>query len=169
MKPEGAGRPRRRRLDGLSDDKVKLIGETGAVTGFDTPDEKDSHATRYTTTPESSRVGSSDQMLGAPPEVPDPASVTAPFDHLATRDPKEMEHALQRPEYEGAESNAPLGVDPGALAAVPPAGDLDLTNGPLIAMERRERAIDPNPGYTPPSEKTRPHVPEPGPLDPDER
>ncbi|ACO46640.1 hypothetical protein DEDE109153_06970 [Deinococcus deserti] len=135
----------------------KLIGETGAQTGFDTPDPKDDHATIYTTTPDSSKVSTANKLSYEPVDIPDPKEVTGQFDHLATRDPKEMD-ALQDAEMAGTQTVG--GVDTHALDLATPAAGIGINAGLGPAIEQRTRAADPNPGYTPPSEMTVPHVSE---------
>lgn len=135
-----------------NDDKV--IGQSGAVTGFDTPDPKDDAQVRYTTTPEADRVGSADRMTYQAPDVPDPVEVTGQFAHLATRDPEAMEHRVT-----GGE----------ALAGVTPSAGLGYNASLTTAASAGRSAADPNPGYTPPSESGPPHVSEqPGDLPPGE-
>ncbi|GGK23313.1 hypothetical protein GCM10008955_16120 [Deinococcus malanensis] len=136
----------------------KLIGETGAQTGFETPDPKDDHASIYTTTPDSSKVSTANKLSYEPVDVPDPKEVTGQFDHLATRDPVAMDHTLQAAEMAGAQTVG--GVDTGALDLVTPVGGIDSNSRLGPAIEDRTRAADPNPGYTPPSEMTVPHVSE---------
>ena len=88
----------------------------------------------------------------------DPKEVTGQFDHLATRDPQAMEQTLQRPEYEGAQSAAPL-VGSATTAAVVPAAGLGAVglesaaaaNAHVAHLENR------NPDYTPPSQVAPPH------------
>lgn len=139
----------------------KIIGQTGAVTGFETRDPKDTDPnTINTTTPADDRVGAADAGKYQPVSVPDAKEITGQFDHLATRDPAAMEHQLQRPEYEGAQSTAALGVGSGLVAGVVPADGLGTALGTGVVNERLETAIDPNPGYTPPSQMTPPHISE---------
>lgn len=146
----------------------KVIGETGAQTGFETPDPKDNHATIYTTTPDSSKVSTANKLSYEPVEIPDPKEVTGQFDHLATRDPVAMDHALQAAELAGAQTVG--GADSHGLDLVTPVAGIDMTARMGTAIEYRTRAADPNPGYTPPSEKTVPHVSErPGDLPEGER
>lgn len=136
----------------------KLIGQTGAETGFETPDPKDAHQGQYTTTPANSQVSSSDQMEYAGTELPDPKEVTGQFDHLATRDPVAMEHREQTPERIGAQGQVGMSSAEAALlgAAVPTTG-IDLNASTMVARERQMEAADPNPGYTPPSERGPAH------------
>ena len=140
----------------------KIIGQTGAVTGFDTPDPKEGDPnTINTTTPADDRVGAADQGKYQPVEVPPASAVTGQFDHLATRDPVAMEHQLQRPEYEGAESTVALGgAGVTALDAVVPGSSVDVNTSVSVAQERVRGAIDPNPHYTPPSQISPPHISE---------
>lgn len=146
----------------------KLIGETGAQTGFETPDPKDNHENSYETTPESGKVSSANKMTYEAPEVPDPKEVTGQFDHLATRDPATMEQTLQAAEHAGAQTVG--SVDPGLLDLATPVAGIGVNAGLAPAIAERARAVDPNPGYTPPSEKTVPHVDErPGDLPQGER
>ncbi|MFC4637437.1 hypothetical protein [Deinococcus hohokamensis] len=146
----------------------KLIGETGAQTGFETPDPKDNHELIYETTPESGKVSSANKLTYEAPEVPDPKEVTGQFDHLATRDPAAMERSLQAAEFAGAQTVA--SVDPEVLDLATPVAGIGVNAGLAPAIADRARAVDPNPGYTPPSEKTVPHVGErPGDLPQGER
>ncbi|GGL97506.1 ankyrin repeat domain-containing protein [Deinococcus aerophilus] len=141
----------------------ETTGETGAKTGFDTPDPKDDHQVVYTTTPPEDRVGSSDHGLGAPPEAPSSHDVTSQFDKLATRDVSAMEHTPEDAEFAGAQTVAGLGGE--NLDEVVPAPGLGVSPGLATSVEPRMRDIDPNPGYTPPSEEVPPHVGErPGDL-----
>jgi len=142
-------------------------GRSGAVTGFDTPDPKDNHAVVYTTTPGDDRVGSSDQMQGAPPQASESGrDVTGKYDHLATRDVRAMEHTLESPEFAGAETVAGLGGE--ALDEVVPTAGLGVHPAAALAPYPLDNP-DQNPGYTPPSEKVVPHVREqPGDLPPGE-
>ncbi|RJF72094.1 hypothetical protein D3875_11540 [Deinococcus cavernae] len=140
---------------------TKLIGQTGAVTGFETRDPKDTDpSTINTTTPADDRVGASDQGKYQPVTVPDAKEVTGQFDHLATRDPQAMEHHLQRPEYEGAESTAALGAGTGLVAGVLPSDGLGAPLSVGVVDQHIQGAIDPNPNYTPPSKMTPPHISE---------
>lgn len=159
-------RPAAPEQTGRMNNDDKLIGTGGAVTGFDTPDPKDNAEVRYTTTPAEDRVSSSDQMTYVAPDVPDPTEVTGQFAHLATRDPEAMEHRLQDPEFAGAETTAGLGGE--ALDSVTPSGGLGY-NASLTTAATSRAAADPNPGYTPPSERGPVHVSEqPGDLPPGE-
>lgn len=135
----------------------KLIGETGAVTGFETPDPKDAHQGQYTTTPANSQVSSSNQMEYAGVELPDPKEVTGQFDHLATRDPMAMAHAAQAPERIGAQDTATLAATSALLDAAVPMSGVDINASTLVAREQQTRAADPNPGYVPPSERAPAH------------
>ncbi len=145
----------------------ETTGETGAKTGFDTPDPKDDHQVVYTTTPPEDRVGSSDHGLGAPPQAPPSHDVTSQFDKLATRDVSAMEHAPEDAEFAGAQTVAGLGGE--NLDEVVPAAGLGVSPGLATSVEPRMRDADPNPGYTPPSEEVPPHVSErPGDLPPGE-
>ena len=142
----------------MPDDKI--IGQTGAVTGFDTPDPKDTDpSTLNTTTPADDRVGSADEGKYQAVEF-DPAAVTHQFDHLATRDPAAMEHKLQRPEYEGAESTAALGVSTGLVGAAVPSEGVGTALSTGVIDQHIQTAIDPNPNYTPPSKMSPPHISE---------
>lgn len=136
----------------------KLIGQTGAETGFETPDPKDAHQGQYTTTPANSQVSTSDQMEYAGTQIPDPKAVTGQFDHLATRDPEAMEHQGQIPERIGAQAQGGVSSPDAALlnAAVSMSG-IDLNASTLVAREQRAEAADPNPGYTPPSQRGPAH------------
>lgn len=155
-----------RHTGGMNDKEV--IGRTGAVTGVDTPDPKDSDPTTiYTTTPAEDRVGGAEtDAAGAasghqPVTVPDAKEVTGQFEHLATRDAGAMEHKPQAPEYAGAQSVAALGTSTAMLDAVVPGAGLGSdVSGVVAANDLRAAAADPNPGYTPPSKMTPPHQPE---------
>ncbi|PIG96344.1 hypothetical protein [Deinococcus sp. UR1] len=131
-------------------------GEHGAQTGFDTPDRKDDHQEAYTTTPAGDRVGSADQGKYEPVEVESAREVTGQFDHLATRDVAAMEHTPQDAEFAGAQTVAGLGGE--HLDAIVPSAGVGITASTLTALESRQAAVDPNPGYTPPSEQGPPHV-----------
>ena len=94
----------------------KIIGQTGAVTGFETRDPKDTDPnTINTTTPADDRVGAADAGKYQPVSVPDAKEITGQFDHLATRDPEAME--LDEDFLEALEFGCPpmgglgLGVD----------------------------------------------------------
>ncbi|MEF2279301.1 ankyrin repeat domain-containing protein [Deinococcus sp. YIM 134068] len=125
-------------------------------TGYQTRDPKDTSQPFYTTTPPEDRVSSADEGKYEPVQVPDPKEVTGQFDHLATRDPAAMEHTLQDAEFAGAQTVGP-GLDPAVLNAVAP-GELGLTANISASLERQREAIDPNPGYTPPSQKIQPDL-----------
>ncbi|ANE44980.1 hypothetical protein SU48_11980 [Deinococcus puniceus] len=125
-------------------------------TGFQMPDPKDDHQPFYTTTPADSRVSSADHSTYEPVHMQDPHEITAQFDHLATRDPAQMEHTLQAPEFAGAQSVAGLGGE--LLDTVAPSAGLGMNNTALLAGDSQRLAADPNPGYTPPSEQGPPHV-----------
>ncbi|MEW6420216.1 MAG: hypothetical protein AB1511_00625 [Deinococcota bacterium] len=142
----------------------ELTGQPDNRTGDQTPDPKDNHAQRYTSTPQDDRVGSADHGKYQPVEAQDPREITGQFDHLTTRDPAAMEHTPQQAEFAGAETVAGTGFDP-HLMATPIGAGVGMVEH-LVANENFQRgAIDPNPGYTPPSEKVPPHVPqEPGDL-----
>ncbi|WP_245556512.1 ankyrin repeat domain-containing protein [Deinococcus aquatilis] len=132
-------------------------------TGFQTPDPKDDHQPFYTTTPADSRVSSADEGKYEPVVMQDPHEITAQFDHLATRDPAQMEHSLQDPEFAGAQTVDGLGGE--LLDTVVPSAGLGLNNTAMLASQSQRRSNDPNPGYTPPSEKGPPHPSErPGDL-----
>ncbi|UQN05081.1 ankyrin repeat domain-containing protein [Deinococcus sp. QL22] len=132
-------------------------------TGFQTPDPKDDHQPFYTTTPADSRVSSADHSTYEPVHMQDPHEITAQFDHLATRDPAQMEHTLQTPEFAGAQSVAGLGGE--LLDTVAPSAGLGMNNTAALAGDSQRRSADPNPGYTPPSEQGPPHASErPGDL-----
>ncbi|MFC4426057.1 hypothetical protein [Deinococcus navajonensis] len=146
----------------------KLIGETGAQTGFETPDPKDNHESVYGTTPDSSKVSTANKMTYEEPEIPDPKEVTGQFDHLATRDPVAMEQNLQAAEFAGAQTVE--SVSPEVLDLATPVAGIGVNAGLAPAIQDRALAVDPNPGYTPPSEMTVPHVGErPGDLPQGER
>ncbi|THF69281.1 ankyrin repeat domain-containing protein [Deinococcus sp. Arct2-2] len=125
-------------------------------TGFQTPDPKDGHQPFYTTTPEDSRVSSADHSTYEPVHMQDPHEITAQFDHLATRDPAQMEHAPQDAEYAGAQSVAGLGGE--LLDTVAPSAGLGMNNTAALAGDSQRRSADPNAAYTPPSEQGPPHV-----------
>ncbi|MDB5044619.1 MAG: putative ankyrin [Deinococcus sp.] len=132
-------------------------------TGFQTPDPKDDHQPFYTTTPADSRVSSADEGKYEPVHMQDPHEITAQFDHLATRDPAQMEHTLQTPEFVGVQSVDGLGGE--LLDTVVPSAGLGLNNTAMLASQSQRRSADPNPGYTPPSEQGPPHPSErPGDL-----
>lgn len=133
-----------------------LTGETGAQTGFDGPDDKDAHQGAYATTPADDRVGSANEGKYTPVELPSAKVVTGQFDHLATRDVAAMDHALQVPEFEGAETVESLGSD--VLDEVTPSAGLGVGASLGAAVRDHHRDIDPNPGYTPPSNQAPPHV-----------
>ncbi|OLV18774.1 hypothetical protein [Deinococcus marmoris] len=138
-------------------------GQTGAVTGFSTPDPKDHHTVVYTTTPGDDRVGSADHGENAPPEMESAHEITGKYDHLATRDVEAMEHDPEAPEFAGAQTVAGLGGD--ALGEVIPTGGLGINPAAVLDRGPVVGRADQNPGYTPPSEKTVPHVREqPGDL-----
>ncbi|WP_226991357.1 ankyrin repeat domain-containing protein [Deinococcus gobiensis] len=161
-----AARPRPGQTGPMNNDD-KVIGQSGAVTGFDTPDPKDDAQPRYTTTPAGDGVSSADHMTYESPEVPDPTEVTGQFAHLATRNPEAMEHRLQDPEFAGAETTEGLGGE--ALAGVTPSAGLGYNASLTTAATVNRGLADPNPGYTPPSESGPPHVSEqPGDLPPGE-
>lgn len=144
----------------------ELTGQPDAHTGFQTPDPKDDHQEHYATTPADDRVGSSDAGKYVPPQVEDPKAVTGQFDHLATRDPAAMEHALEDPEFAGAQTVAGIGVDSTLMDSVAPVG-LGISTGRAFVEEHHQSAVDRNPGYTPPSEAGPRHVSEqPGDLPP---
>ncbi|MBI0446394.1 hypothetical protein [Deinococcus sp. DB0503] len=139
-------------------------GQPDDRTGDQMPDPKDNHAPRYTTTPPDDRVGSADHGKYQPIQAQDPQEITGQFDHLATRDPVAMEHTPQPAEFAGAETVAGAGFDPHLLAAPVGAG-VGLVEHRIADGSFQREAIDPNPGYTPPSEEVPPHVPqEPGDL-----
>lgn len=142
----------------------ELTGQPDAHTGYQMPDPKDNHEEHYTTAPASDRVGSSDEGKYAPPEVHDPKEVTGQFDHLATRDPAAMERDLADPEFAGAQTVAGAGADHDLMDSVTPVG-LGISTGRAYVEEHHRSAVDPNPGYTPPSEAGPRHVSEqPGDL-----
>ncbi|GAA5436504.1 hypothetical protein [Deinococcus aquaticus] len=143
-------------MDNERSGNAPLTGEHGAQTGFDTPDRKDDHQEAYTTTPEGDRVGSADESRYTPVDVPDAREVTGQFDHLATRDVVAMEHAQQDAEFAGAQTVAGLGGE--HLDAIVPSAGVGITASTVTALETRQAAIDPNPGYTPPSEQGPPRV-----------
>lgn len=139
------------------DDRTPPVtGEHGAQTGFDTPDRKDDHQEAYTTTPAADRVGAADQGLGASAQPHGAKDVTGVFDHLATRDVVAMEHAPQDAEFAGAQTVAGLGGE--NLDTIIPTAGVGINASTTMALESHQRAIDPNPGYTPPSEQGPPHV-----------
>ncbi|MFB9993533.1 ankyrin repeat domain-containing protein [Deinococcus oregonensis] len=132
-------------------------------TGFQTPDPKDDHQPFYTTTPADSRVSSADEGKYEPVQMQDPHEITGQFDHLATRDPAQMEHTLQTPEFVGVQSVDGLGGE--LLDTVVPSAGLGLNNTAMLASGTQRRSADSNPGYTPPSEQGPPHLSErPGDL-----
>ncbi|MBB5378941.1 hypothetical protein HNQ07_004448 [Deinococcus metalli] len=135
-----------------------LTGD-GAQTGFEATDVKDHHQVAYTTTPGDDRVGSSDSEKYTPVELPSAKTVTGTFDHLATRDVGAMEHAAQTPDFAGAETVEGLGGD--VLDEVAPSAGVGIPAAVGAAVLERQRDIDPNPGYTPPSSQVPSHVVEP--------
>lgn len=140
---------------GMPDDKT--TNQTGAVTGFDTPDPKDSDPdTTYTTTPAEDRVGAANAGRFQAVDVPDAKEVTGQFDSLATRNPTDMEHQLQAPEYEGAASTVALGGT-ALLDSVIPGEGLGADVSRVVMEEHLQQAVDQNPEYTPPSKMTPPH------------
>lgn len=146
----------------------ELTGQPDPRTGFQTHDPKDVHQDRYTSTPAEDRTASADQGKGVTLPAVDPGDVTHQFDHLATRDPAAMEHALADPEFVGAETVAGIGVDSAMLDRVVPAGiDVGVSASLVSNADRLGVAADPNPGYVPPSQQTVPHTGEqPGDLPP---
>lgn len=137
-----------------------LTGETGAQTGFDTPDRKDAHQGAYSTTPGDDRVGAADSGKYEPVQVESARDITAKFDHLATRDVGAMEKAPQAPEFAGAQTVGGLMPDATVLDAAVPSAGTGIPTSTAVAVESRERAIDPNPNYTPPSDRGPAHQPE---------
>ncbi|GGR89243.1 hypothetical protein [Deinococcus sedimenti] len=133
-----------------------VTGEHGAQTGFDTPDRKDDHQEAYTTTPAGDRVGAADQGLGASAQPHSAKDVTGAFDHLATRDVTAMEHEPQDAEFAGAQTVAGLGGE--HLDTIVPSAGVGISASTALAAEHHREAIDRNPGYTPPSEQSPPHV-----------
>jgi len=146
----------------------ELTGQPDPRTGFQTHDPKDVHQDRYTSTPAEDQVASADQGKGVILPFVDPGEVTHQFDHLATRDPAAMEHALEDPEFAGAETVAGLGASGAEVDRVAPmAGSLAMPASMADAQDRQRAAYDPNPGYTPPSQEVVPHIGEqPGDLPP---
>lgn len=146
----------------------ELTGQPDPRTGFQTHDPKDVHQDRYTSTPAEDHVASADQGKGSGVSLPpvDPGAVTHQFDHLATRDPEAMAHQLEAPEFAGAQTVAGIGVDGTLLDRVIPAGiDAGVSASVVTNDDRLGGAIDPNPGYVPPSQQTVPHLGEqPGDL-----
>ncbi|WP_291429289.1 hypothetical protein [Deinococcus sp.] len=143
-------------MDNERSGNAPLTGEHGAQTGFDTPDPKDDHQEAYTTTPSGDRVGSADHVEYTPVELPSAKEVTGQFDHLATRDVAAMEHAQQDAGLAGAQTVAGQGGE--HLDTIVPSAGVGLTASTATALETRQAAVDPNPGYTPPSEQAPPHV-----------
>ena len=138
------------------DRNPQRTGEHGAQTGFDTPEPKDDHQEAYTTTPAEDRVGSADQGKYEPVEPTSAKEVTGQFDHLATRDVAAMEHTPQDAEFAGAQTVAGLGGE--NLDTIVPTAGVGINASTTMALESQQRAIDPNPGYTPPSEQGPPRV-----------
>ncbi|WP_295815219.1 hypothetical protein [uncultured Deinococcus sp.] len=134
----------------------QVTGADGAQTGFQAHDSKDDHQTAYTTTPADDHVGAADHAKYTPVELPSAKVVTGQFDHLATRDVAAMDHALQVPEFEGAETVDGLGGE--LLDEVTPSAGLGVGASLGAAVREHHRDIDPNPGYTPPSEQGPPRV-----------
>ncbi|GAA0515073.1 hypothetical protein [Deinococcus depolymerans] len=143
-------------MDNERSGNAPVTGEQGAKTGFDTPDPKDDHQGAYTTTPAGDRVGSADHGRYEPVAPPSAREVTGAFDHLATRDPQSMEHTPQDAEFAGAQTVAGLGGE--HLDTIVPTAGVGITASTVTALESRQAAVDPNPGYTPPSEQGPPHV-----------
>ncbi|MVN87347.1 hypothetical protein GO986_11265 [Deinococcus sp. HMF7620] len=137
-------------------DPPSELAVTNVQTGFETPDPKDHAQTVYTTTPADDHVSSADEGKYVPVEVPSAREVTGQFDHLATRDVVAMEHEPQDAEFAGAQTVAGLGGE--HLDALVPSSGLGINASTATATEARLSSIDPNPGYTPPSEKGPPHV-----------
>ncbi|SMB95400.1 hypothetical protein [Deinococcus hopiensis] len=162
------GRPDHAPADGTQINEIS--GTPDYKTGYQMPDRKDHHEEHYTSTPPEDRVAGADEGKYQAPHVPDPKEVTGQFDHLATRDPARMEQVLQStPEFAGAQTVDGLGMSadtPMDLVA-PMAPGMGVMGSMATAQERRQAALDPNPGYTPPSQKSVPHVGEqPGDLPP---
>lgn len=130
----------------------------------------DVHQASYTTTPQESRVSSSNEGLGSAvsPAMPDPKEVTGQFDHLATRDPEAMEHRLQTPEFAGAQTTAGLLPGTGVAEAIVDHNNMSvLTTGSsaIDAGVLNPAGTDLNPGYHAPAVSGPPHVHEqPGDL-----
>lgn len=144
----------------------ELTGQPDNRTGYQMPDPKDHHEEHYTTSPAEDRAASADQGKYQPVQPQHPREITGQFDHLATRDPEAMEHALQPPEFAGAQTVSGLGFDNRTIDGLA-AANLDVTASLATTAARRNEALDPNPNYIPPSEKVVPHVPEqPGDLPP---
>lgn len=136
----------------------EVTGQPDSRTGFQTPDPKDVHQDRYTSTPAEDRVASADEGKGVTMPAVDPGAVTHQFDHLATRDPEAMEHAPQAPDYAGAQTVADVGVDGALLDRTFPAGvDISASTSVATHADRLSTATDPNPGYVPPSQSAPPH------------
>ena len=152
------GRPDNAPADGTQINEIS--GTPDYKTGYQMPDRKDHHEEHYTTTPREDRTASADEGKYHAPHVPDPKEVTGAFDHLATRDPAQMDHALQQPEFAGAQTVGDVGVDgTAALGLVAPlATGMGTTASVATAHDRQRAASDPNPGYTPPSEMAPPHL-----------
>ncbi|BDP40387.1 hypothetical protein DAETH_03560 [Deinococcus aetherius] len=134
----------------------ELTGRPDHHTGYQAPDPKDTSQPFYTTTPAEDRVSSSNEHKYESVEIPDPEEVTGQFDRLATRDPGAMEHQLQAPEFAGAQTVGP-GLDSATLDAAVPMG-LGVSASLATVDERQRTAVDPNPGYTPPSQEVPPHL-----------
>lgn len=158
---------RNRNTAGLPVDE--LTGRPTDRTGYQRPDPKDDHQQVYTTTPPGDRVGHADHREYQPVQAQDPKEITGQFDHLATRDPAQMDHDLQSPEFAGARTVEGIGVDGTAEVdlAAPMAAGLGVAGSMATAEETVLGDVDRNPGYTPPSEQGPPHVSEqPGDLPP---
>ncbi|GAA5514722.1 hypothetical protein Dcar01_03482 [Deinococcus carri] len=160
------GKPDRAPADG--EQVNELTGTPDYKTGYQMPDPKDVHVEHYTTTPAEDRVGSADQQEYQPVQSQDPKEVTGQFDRLATRDPQQMEQALQgTPEFAGAQTVAGVGVDTAAPMdlVAPVAIGMGVTSSMATAQETEVEVRDPNAGYIPPSKEVTPHVREqPGDL-----
>ena len=133
-----------------------VTGADGAKTGFEAHDPKDAHQDAYTTTPSDDHVGASDTEKYTPVELPSAKAVTGAFDHLATRDVEAMVHAAQQPEFAGSDTVDGPGGD--LLDEVAPSAGLGIPAAVGAAVRERAEDIDPNPNYTPPSDKAPPHV-----------
>ena len=73
-----------------------------------------------------------------------------PNAHLITRDPEQMEQQLESAEYAGAAPQPTLGT--GEAALLQPSAGLGVS-----AAAGALREVNPNPGYTPPSQMSAPH------------
>ena len=122
-------------------------------------DPKDNHQEAYTTVPEQDRAGTQDKGVGGLEQLQDHqsgegAQTFKGLNSLVTRDPAAFEHAPQDAAYAGADPNPADFGDVPLSAALPGNGLGTVSVAPDSSLERD---IDPNPGYTPPSEGRSSH------------